>query len=570
MKEQIATPIFIHSLFRSGSTYIFNNFRESKSNYWCYQEPLHEELIQLFRKPARPLNPDKENQTNLRHPKLLKPYFYEFHDLANNKNLPLSDKLPYKQYFTSNNNEITALNNYFFALIKGAQGRPVLQCCRTIGRVKNIRLAQLGVHIFLYRNPWDQWWSYKQNGYFDRTNLLIANAEELPKYMETLKEELKTPSFRDPDINKELDYFYHHRTSASDSYMLFYALWCYAILEAKPQCDLSIDIDELSLSKAYRQEIQERLESISIDGLDFSDCSVPLANYGESDGAFFLDVETHIHHLLLANGYSKEQVSKLEELSNKRKKSLADTSLPENSGIRDAMRAREYARQSEADRAERQSLILNIRAHAETKAHQAEARTEQLKAQIQQTEAKALQAETNVHQAEARTEQLKVQTQQLENELQGIFNSKSWRITWPLRKSMHLLRCLGKTPTRPIFRIIRALKKAAHNSISMVIEFIQRRPQLRSRIILKLNRHPSIKIRIKAFLNNKALNPALHETRNNPTGLFNDKNSGAKNSQHDDEKYPYKSIGYGGNSTHRIKSQGSNDKNKTPLEKWFY
>jgi hypothetical protein len=39
-----AGPIFVHSLFRSGSTYLFEVFRRSPDGYWCYQEPLNEHL----------------------------------------------------------------------------------------------------------------------------------------------------------------------------------------------------------------------------------------------------------------------------------------------------------------------------------------------------------------------------------------------------------------------------------------------------------------------------------------------------------------------------------------------
>jgi len=40
--KETELPIYIHSLFRAGSTYLFHVFRRSKAGYWCYQEPLHE------------------------------------------------------------------------------------------------------------------------------------------------------------------------------------------------------------------------------------------------------------------------------------------------------------------------------------------------------------------------------------------------------------------------------------------------------------------------------------------------------------------------------------------------
>ena len=48
-----ATPIFIHSLFRSGSTYLFKLCRSSPAGYWCYQEPLHEAVLAANEDPRK-------------------------------------------------------------------------------------------------------------------------------------------------------------------------------------------------------------------------------------------------------------------------------------------------------------------------------------------------------------------------------------------------------------------------------------------------------------------------------------------------------------------------------------
>ena len=42
MKTELNCPIFVHSIFRSSSTYIFNVFRRSKYKYYSFQQPLHE------------------------------------------------------------------------------------------------------------------------------------------------------------------------------------------------------------------------------------------------------------------------------------------------------------------------------------------------------------------------------------------------------------------------------------------------------------------------------------------------------------------------------------------------
>jgi hypothetical protein len=143
------------------------------------------------------------------------------------------------------------------------------------------------------------------------------------------------------------------------------------MLEAMPQSDLSISIDELTLSNTNRDETSGKLEHLGVDGLDFTDCAVPIAGYGESDGNFFLAAEDHVHGLLMSHGYSAEQLSGLIQLSKERRLSVIDTSIPENFAIRDAMHVREYLRQTEAKLSEMQTMLFNERANVVARSRQA-------------------------------------------------------------------------------------------------------------------------------------------------------------------------------------------------------
>ena len=236
-------PIFIHSLFRSGSTYIFNVFRRSPSGYWCYQEPLNEYLLCSANSPDKLLDDLFSLSSYLRHPELDKPYFFEFNHLASEIGRLFHKKFCYDQYFLSETDDVTDLKAYISMLIQGAKGRPVFQFCRSSGRVKNLKAEYAGTHIFLWRNPWDQWWSYKKDSYFDNANLLIANAPTATAFIAKVRDELGINGFHRSDIQSEVEYFNRHPLDASGSYMLFYALWCHAMLEARPSCDILVNID---------------------------------------------------------------------------------------------------------------------------------------------------------------------------------------------------------------------------------------------------------------------------------------------------------------------------------------
>jgi len=199
-----ASPVFIHSLFRSGSTYLFNVFRRSETKYWCYQEPLNEKLIFNATKPGGFKVGIEGVGKILRHPELDKPYCFEFHVVENQFSSLFKKEFSYQQYFLNSNDQLKDLTNYFSALLQNSQGRAVFQCCRTTGRVEALKQSFGGVHIFLWRNPWDQWWSYKQDHYFDSRNLFIFGAEQLPNFLQTIKNELKIPSLQNANpANKD-------------------------------------------------------------------------------------------------------------------------------------------------------------------------------------------------------------------------------------------------------------------------------------------------------------------------------------------------------------------------------
>ena len=98
-------PIYIHSLFRSGSTYFFNKFREFDENYQCYQEPFNEHLLNAKENPDKLLEVHEDTSKVLRHPILNKPYFYEFHSIAKDVSKYLDESLCYKKFFDSEDGE---------------------------------------------------------------------------------------------------------------------------------------------------------------------------------------------------------------------------------------------------------------------------------------------------------------------------------------------------------------------------------------------------------------------------------------------------------------------------------
>jgi len=337
MAESLS-PIFIHSLFRSGSTYLFDVFRRSPAGYWCYQEPENEMLLELS-STADPICDTGLATELLRHPPLDRPYLAEFMPIREEVVRLFSRHFPYDSFFLAKDEGKPDLNRYLELLITRAQGTAVLQFCRSTGRMDWLRKRFGGRHLFLWRHPWDQWWSYKVTPYFDTANLLILNADRIPPVFAEIRTLLNFTPHHDTSIEREFAYFDSHGLHAEQSYLLFYALWYHAMHEGLRTADAVIGIDALSRIAEYRQKTISSLEAIGITGLDFSGAIIPQGSYPESDRTFFAPIEEQVERLFEKYGYAPATAVQISEL---RDRIPRDDSNPS----KDLVRIRELARRN--------------------------------------------------------------------------------------------------------------------------------------------------------------------------------------------------------------------------------
>ena len=410
MKE---SPIFIHSLFRAGSTYLFKVFRRSVNGYWCYQEPLHEIAVFSRDNPAG-LQQDHgdEKARLLRHPEVDGAYFRELQEIWPAWKDVITEPIIYDAYFLGEKEDIGI--PYWQALAEAARGRPVFQECRTSGRIGFIKCQMGGYHIFLWRNPWDQWWSYKVAPYFDVANQLIIHASQAPQPIQRMLAYLQLPVYKGKDIAGAFAFYGDRPLTSEQSYLVFYMLWCLALREGVNHADMLLNIDRLSDSVAYQSEVTNWLERAGLGGLDFTDCSVPQGRYLEKEQSFFVSLESQVHHWLMEGGWAREDIDRIHGLRQQNLPECWSTpveSLAPEDLLEQTNRARELARRYETTLAERSCINNQNLIEAEAKAEQAEAKAEQ---------------------AEAASSQYLMQ-------LQAVYTSLSWRITAPLRKLMSLL-----------------------------------------------------------------------------------------------------------------------------------
>ncbi len=407
------SPIFIHSLFRSGSTYFFNVFRRSPIGYFCFQEALHPVVFFLKDNPQDLLKFHTATYELMRHPNLDRPVFYEVASVAS----AWKDKLTYSAIFDGYFGSAQADNGveFFRAILDEVKDKkPVFEECRTSGRIGLLRDALEGFHIYLWRNPWDQWWSYKTIDHLDYQNREIINAPNSLNAITRLRSELSfQKSYTDTVLQVQDGVF-----ASEESYLAFYLLWLLGLHEGAKHAHLLINIDKLTESDTYRQEILTRLVENGINGVDFSDCQIPQGDYFDEDRKFFSPLEDKVHQWLTED-LSGEELSYLQSLRKQYQPQKLSETI-QNSQFKN------YARQ-----------ITQIRAVSRRFETSKSSYLQRYLKSLDDYEARILnltnEYETRVKQLEQEKENVLVSLNNAVISLNDIYNSRTWRLSQPFR-----------------------------------------------------------------------------------------------------------------------------------------
>ena len=427
-------PIFIHSLFRSGSTYFFNVFRRSPAGYFCFQESLHPVVFHLRENPQELLKFHTATYELMRHPNLDKPVFYEVASVSS----AWKEKITYSAIFDGYFGSDQADNGveFFRAILDNVEeGRPVFEECRTAGRIGILKEQLGGFHIYLWRNPWDQWWSYKTIDHLDYQNREIINAPNSFNAISRLRSQLSfQKAYTDPVLQTQDGVF-----TSEESYLAFYLLWLLGLHEGIKQAHLLINIDKLTESETYREEIMARLANDGIDRIDFSDCKVPQSNYFEEDRKFFIPLEEQIHEWLKKDFTSEE----LDQLHNVRKKYQ-----PKNlSEIIDNIQIKNYARQ-----------ITQIRAISRRFETSKALSLQHFLQTIDEYNIKIQDLTNKYNVLEKEKNNIEQEKNYLLTTLNEIYNSRTWQLSLPLRWIENQVRLLRRDGIRS--RLVALMNKA--------------------------------------------------------------------------------------------------------------
>lgn len=298
--------VFLHSLFRSGSTYLFNTFR-NESGFWCYYEPLHHQLIEIRQDRLDIFPFDKETTDRMSHPQLSRPHFYEFQAVLKHDHIPFFNMLMAYNEFTSVRQH-ARLYKYIMSLLVGTPDKlvPVLQFNRSSLRIGWFRrFFRKSLHVYILRNQRDQFESYFKQG--KKYNIFLAINLYIVAANCTYMKFGQAYSFYMNDFRVTHDLYYDLKRLAFFSadvdpkihYRVFQHLWITSLIEAARHADCILDMDRLSESEEYRAHIVQLFNErfIPVKPSIFDDCQVKRYDTYSLDATSCKEIEDEVRAL---------------------------------------------------------------------------------------------------------------------------------------------------------------------------------------------------------------------------------------------------------------------------------
>lgn len=272
------SPVFLHSLWRSASTYVWSRFR-TLDGVVAYYEPFHEMLGVAGPDELAAQSPDGWAG---HHPKLDRGYYAEYLPLVAGRGVPGFQKAFTVDHYFEEDEVLATERPYIDLLLNHAQGRvAVLACCRTIARAPWLRRQYDGTHIVVTRDPAQQWYS----GYLRKIEAGHAYFEVMPFHIlgkakwepaRRIARLFGIPCHEASSFFLEHEFYFSQFAGAEfeRSYAAFYSLLHLSLQRAITAADIIIDIDRLSADEVYRRDATDRIYAATGLPVSFDDAAV--------------------------------------------------------------------------------------------------------------------------------------------------------------------------------------------------------------------------------------------------------------------------------------------------------
>ncbi len=295
-----ARPIFLHGLWRSGSTYAWSRFRAAAGTY-AYFEQLYPGLARLTAQRAMGEDWQEAVAAN-RHPALETPYYAEYLPLLGRRGVRgFHRSFAFDRFVLEAGDTHEPLRLYHAGLIDFARAkslRPVLGCNRTWLRVPWIREAFGSYDVHVERDPAEIWGSYMRHAqagtpdYFINLHLILERNAAHPLIAPMAA---RSRLRRGPERLIKPKRFYPAVIAAMPDearYGMVFYMWALAILAGLSHCDLVLDTG----APEQAADAEARVRAAAGLAVDFSAIRRPDAPTQPPPGA--ADIEREILGLL--------------------------------------------------------------------------------------------------------------------------------------------------------------------------------------------------------------------------------------------------------------------------------
>jgi hypothetical protein len=281
-------PIFIHSSWRTSSTWIWQQFRYLPETL-CFYEPFNEDLSTMSRQTVQERGVDSWQSGHAD----TAPYFIEFTPLIRRSGgVRLHQPSMAYDWFIPAGGLDGSLRpdeiRYVSLLLRAARKidrTPVLGFTRSLGRVTPLKRTFGGVHLFLLRNLWGQWMSFldqrrKGENFFyyilrvianqpddrfltDIHNFYFRRCVELAAGHGALAQVGAVPPATFTRLIFDV-------LPEGEMFEMFMAIHLYLSLNAAFEVDLIIDSTEIARNDEYRRQCEADIRQATGLSVDFS------------------------------------------------------------------------------------------------------------------------------------------------------------------------------------------------------------------------------------------------------------------------------------------------------------
>lgn len=307
-----AEPFFIHSLFRGCSTYLFSKL-QAACECTSFEEALHEFV--LF--PNQVISADElsEKRRFLRHPTNTTPYFHFIDQMKPETFSLLHEGAIYYDYFSGSPDDSNGLMAYFKSLIAQSSARPLFKEVRTMGRVYQMKRSLGGTHLSVIRHPWDQWRSLNTALYFSTAIQLFFFNSDKKGLLADFKEHFGITGEVRADFASTFNAVNALPVSASESYQLFYFLWCFSYRHAAAHSDKVIQVETLR-GAGEQKALSDWFISQGFHNVSFSDFNLTPYHYSQRDLKFFRNAEQKVNEFFIESGHAAWASFRRDQYSN--------------------------------------------------------------------------------------------------------------------------------------------------------------------------------------------------------------------------------------------------------------